>query len=173
MSGRRITDMKDRILERSIPEPNTGCWLWLGAIMPNGYGRQSRGRGRVGKVGYAHRVSYEAFVGPIPVGLEIDHKCRQRACVNPQHLEPVTSRVNQLRGDSASGKNARKTHCDKGHEFTDANTYRPPRGTSRQCRKCIAARAGRAYWGRIARGLPGNIRRKVPVPRPGVSGART
>jgi hypothetical protein len=69
----------------------------------------------------AHRISYEHFVGPIPKGLFIDHLCRMRACVNPGHLEPVTTLENARRGDGGSN-NRRKTHCTRGHEYSDENT---------------------------------------------------
>lgn len=107
-----------------------GCWLWLGATMANGYGRfavQRRAR-------LVHRVAYEHLRGKIPDGLTLDHKCRQRNCINPDHLEPVTNRDNILRGGGVSARNARKTHCDHGHEFTPANTY-VNRG-QRLCRLC-------------------------------------
>ncbi|TDD77726.1 HNH endonuclease [Actinomadura rubrisoli] len=81
-----------------------------------------------------HRFVYESLVGPIPEGLVLDHLCRVRACCNPAHLEPVTDRVNILRGASITAANARKTHCDHGHEFTSQNTYRH-RGR-RLCRAC-------------------------------------
>ncbi len=78
-------------------DPNTGCWLWLLATNLPGYGVRRRGRGQV----YAHRAAYEARFGPIPVGLEIDHRCRQPSCVNPDHLEAVTHAENVRRGRAA------------------------------------------------------------------------
>jgi hypothetical protein len=111
------------------------CWLWTGAGTPKGYGQFSPHRRHV----YAHRYAYELLVGAIPEALTIDHLCRVRACCNPEHLEVVTIGVNVLRGDSPSAKNARRTHCQRGHEFTANNTYTMPSGR-RQCRACIAIR---------------------------------
>lgn len=85
----------------------------------------------------AHKWAYESIVGPVPEGMELDHLCRNRACVNPAHLEAVSRRVNQLRGLSISAKNARKTHCVHGHPLTGENVYEW-RG-SRYCRACRAA----------------------------------
>jgi hypothetical protein len=82
----------------------------------------------------AHRASYEAFIGPIPDGMTIDHLCRNRKCVNPSHLEAVPMRVNVLRGVGVTAKNAVKTHCVNGHEFNDQNTYSDSKG--RSCRAC-------------------------------------
>ena len=90
------------------------CWSWLGARSQTGYGRFWVD----GKTVKAHRWAYEHLVGPIPDGLTIDHLCRVRSCVNPAHLEPVSNRVNVLRGDAPAARNARKTHCVRGHEFT-------------------------------------------------------
>jgi hypothetical protein len=83
----------------------------------------------------AHRWSYEALVGPIPPGLEIDHLCRVRNCVNPSHLEPVTKAVNILRGESMSARHARQTHCKSGHPFDAENTRMTTDG-QRRCRTC-------------------------------------
>ena len=103
------------------PEPNSGCWLWTGCLTTGGYGMLQLDGGRIPK--YAHRLAYEHHVGLIPEGLQIDHLCRVRSCVNPSHLEPVTQRENGLRGESMAAQQARQTHCIHGHEFTQENTY--------------------------------------------------
>jgi len=112
----------------------SGCWFWLGELNGCGYGRVYMGKRRIA----AHRIAYELWVAPIPEGLTIDHLCRVRHCVNPDHLEPVTQKVNTLRGEAPSAINARKTHCQKGHEFTPENTRRLPDGR-RVCRTCRRA----------------------------------
>jgi hypothetical protein len=110
----------------------TGCWLWLAARSGNnGYGAFRLSDGRRG---YAHRVSYEHFVGPIPDGLQIDHLCRNRACCNPAHLEAVTQAENVLRGRGFAAVNARKTRCPSGHLYDETNTCHS--GRSRYCRAC-------------------------------------
>jgi len=86
-----------RFDEKVISEPNSGCWLWLGATMRNGYGVIGLG-GRADGTALAHRVAYQTLRGDIPDGFDLDHLCRNRACVNPDHLEPVTRRVNWERG---------------------------------------------------------------------------
>lgn len=111
------------------------CWEWTNNLTPSGYGKlKVRQRSRA-----AHRVSYELLVGPIPPGLQLDHLCRNRACVNPDHLEPVTPQTNSLRGATWASRNAAKTSCPQGHVFTAANTYTNPAG-SRCCRTCRNAR---------------------------------
>lgn len=128
-------------LERLLAklEEIDGCLIFTGKLS-HGYGRL-----RVGGVTYlAHRLAYEVFVGPIPDGLTLDHLCRNRACVNPAHLEPVTLAENKRRGMSDPARNARKTHCDKGHEFTAENTYVTSEGY-RTCRACRRAFARRRY----------------------------
>jgi hypothetical protein len=123
-------------------EKTETCWLWTGALLDSGYGffwvdntRQV----------VAHRFAYELLVGTIPEGLQLDHLCRVRNCVNPKHLEPVTNRENALRSESFSGRSARQTHCVHGHPFDEANTYiwvgRP---THRQCRICMSYAGRRA-----------------------------
>ncbi|KAB2977369.1 HNH endonuclease [Streptomyces sp. SS1-1] len=92
-----------------------------------------------GRYQMAHRVAYQEIVGPIPEGLQLDHLCRVRHCVNPAHLEPVTSRENTLRGENLVAINAAKTHCKRGHLFDAANTYRWR--NSRICRECRRLRS--------------------------------
>jgi len=121
--------MKAKILA-NITRDKNGCWVW------NGYTKGWYANISVdGKSKKAHRVSYEAFVGPIPDGKQIDHLCRNKSCVNPTHLEPVSQRENILRSDSMPAKNVLKTHCYKGHEFTGENTYRDREG-NRSCKAC-------------------------------------
>jgi hypothetical protein len=106
------------------------CWVWTGA--------SSRGYGQVsvaGRIRPAHVVVYEALVGPVGEGLQLDHLCRNRLCVNPAHLEPVTPRLNTLRNTGPSAANAVKEQCPKGHPYDEANTIRYPDGR-RWCRVC-------------------------------------
>jgi hypothetical protein len=117
------------------PEPNSGCWLWTAGLNGEGYGAINV----AGQIRPAHRVAYELFRGPIPEGLTLDHLCRVRCCVNPDHLEPVTRKENTLRGIGASAVHARKTHCKHGHAFTPDNVY-VRRGNTRDCRTCHRAR---------------------------------
>jgi hypothetical protein len=120
-----------RFLEK-IEASEDGCWNWTAGITRKGYATfwdQVQNRDR-----RAHRWAYEWFIGPIPEGLQIDHLCRNRRCVNPTHLEPVTARENTFRGVTIAARNAAKTHCPSGHPFDETNTYR--RKSGRDCRAC-------------------------------------
>lgn len=142
------------------PEPNTGCWLWTYALNPNGYGQHAP---KYGVNIPAHRAMYEAVKGRIPAGLELDHLCRQRSCVNPDHLEPVTHTVNVRRavapdrkigGRGFGGANLQKTHCPQGHPYSGPNLRivragRCSTATGRQCRECARIRDNLRH-GRIA-----------------------
>ncbi len=113
----------------------SGCWLWITSRRA-GYGAFSIRR----KSHQAHHLAYQQLVGLVPAGLQLDHLCRVRHCVNPAHLEPVTLRENVLRGESFTARNARKTYCPRGHEYSLDNTRIRVRGTgnkSRDCRTCL------------------------------------
>lgn len=108
----------------------SGCWQWTRPL-DNGYGRfWINGRTRL-----AHAVSYEMHVGAIPAELHIDHLCRNRGCVNPDHLEPVTPGINVLRGIGLSATNARKTTCKRGHPLSGENLRINVHG-ARECKEC-------------------------------------
>lgn len=119
-------------------EMTTGCWLWNGAKDSSGYGHLKIN----GKVISAHRFSYKLFFKSIPKNKELDHLCRNRSCVNPRHLEPVTSYENMVRGESPYAKNKRKTHCVNGHILDSKNIYptKYKNTVHRRCRKCITKR---------------------------------
>ena len=112
---------------------DNGCWEWT-AAKRGGYGVFGLGTRSDGLI-RAHRYAYAELVGPIPEGLQLDHLCRNRPCVNPEHLEPVTGRENTLRGESPQAQNARKTHCPRGHAYDLLNTYSGGKG-GRQCDIC-------------------------------------
>ena len=111
----------------------TLCWISDRAQNGRGYTKM----GVRGTTWLTHRLAYTLWVGPIPQGLHIDHLCRQRSCCNPAHLEPVTCRINLLRGDTFTARQAAQDHCKRGHELTGANVYRRKGDPNkRECRTC-------------------------------------
>lgn len=139
--------LPERFWNKVMPEPNSGCWLWIGSTEGGGYGNV-RFNGPTRK---AHRVSFEMLVGEIPDGLELDHLCRVRCCVNPLHLEPVTHAENVRRGESGL-RQSNRTHCPSGHAYEGDNLKIV--GGERYCVECLR-RHGRTHW-----------RKKNPNPRP-------
>ncbi len=115
-----------------IPKNTNGCWIWSGSLNIHGYGRFSFNN----KTLIAHRFVYEYLIGKIPKGLTLDHLCRIRNCVNPEHLEPVIMSENLKRG--LINQNKEKTHCIHGHKFTKENTSHIIHHgrNERHCRKC-------------------------------------
>ena len=132
----------ERIAEKI--DASGDCWEWTGARI-GGYGRMWCN----GKNKLAHRFVWESLVGPIPDGMTLDHLCRNPGCVNPDHLEVVTHRVNVLRGCSPSARHARKTQCPQGHPYDEKNAYLGPSGR-RYCRQCGREREARRT--QLARG---------------------
>lgn len=144
--GPKPRPLLDRLADKMLV--GDGCWEWTGATQPNGYGYFHVGSLTDGsdRMEYAHRVVYEALVGPIPEGLTLDHQCHNesaceggplcphRRCVRPAHLEPASDEENKRRGRHTNG-NARKTHCQRGHPFTPENTSVTTTG-ARRCRPC-------------------------------------
>lgn len=111
----------------------TGCWLWQGFIDPGGYG--TRGH-RGGKSSMAHRRVYEERKGAIPFGLQLDHLCKVRHCVNPDHMEPVTPKINTLRSEGITALSSRKTHCKQGHSLPPELQFNVSQGFHRRCKVC-------------------------------------
>jgi hypothetical protein len=147
--GRRLYDCDEDRVTMNVTVDGLDCWNW------NLYRHPTEFYGYLslrGKRLLAHRFSYETFVGSIPDGLQIDHLCRNRACVNPSHLEPVTCLENVRRAPwHLAHINGRKTHCINGHEFTEANTGRTRKYQHRYCRTCMNASSRRSHERRMMR----------------------
>ncbi len=136
-----IASVAERISDRfwsKVDRSGDGCWQWRGYVAPNGYGQfiaHSDEKSKVRRTLWAHRAAFVLMRGPIGDDLYLDHLCRNRGCVNPAHLEPVSARENLLRGRTKAAANAAKTHCDHGHELSGTNLY-VWRG-KRACKACI------------------------------------
>lgn len=126
-----------RLLDKTAFNVKTGCWEWTASVRPNGYGQFNL----VGVTRYAHRAAYTLLAGPIPNGFHLDHLCRVRHCVNPDHLEPVTQQENIRRGVEV------RTTCRKGHLYNEANTLRHANG-ARFCGECKRQRSRATYASR-------------------------
>lgn len=156
--GRPRRPLRERLFAMTGNPDANGCWPWQGRLY-GGYGHIRLG-GAEGGATNAHRAMYELLVGPIPDGLQLDHLCRNRKCVNPEHLEPVTCKENLRRGDTWQARNAAKTHCPAGHAYDAANTYIDGKG-GRCCRACGRDKMRRrraAAWMSVTPGGP----RQVP-----------
>ncbi len=167
MKGLFSLPLADRLALHIVPVTETGCWLWIGSAYSNGYGQM----GFKGRSHLAHRLSYQAHIGPIPDGLTIDHLCRVRCCINPAHLEAVTQSVNVSRGivstDHAWGP-PRKTHCPKGHAYDP--THRSKLGQS-ICRACGLAQA-KGYYARNSEAVKARLKEKWPARSERINAAR-
>jgi hypothetical protein len=139
---RRMRDTAERFW--SHVDTSGDCWLWTGSLNGFGYARFSVTIAPRRRINYgAHVWAWEQEHGPVPAGLELDHLCRNRRCVNPAHLEAVSHQENVLRGVTLAASNLLKTHCPQGHPYSPENTYvlHHGNGTQRQCKTCSNARA--------------------------------
>lgn len=128
-----IDELPTRIASKIEVDPFTGCWHWTASLNYKGYSQVWwQGRMRSG-----HRLIYQMLIGPISDGLQIDHLCRVPACVNPDHLEPVTPTENSRRGRHG----VLLTHCPQGHPYDEDNTKHHPNGRWRDCKECINRRS--------------------------------
>lgn len=141
----KITPPIERFERKYVIAPS-GHWIWTAHTLPNGYGQMDKK--------YAHRLSHEFYIGPIPEGMVIDHLCRVRNCVNPDHLQAVTQKVNMERGSASlaiarsnSRRGAERTHCPQGHEYSESNTrieLKPNGNVTRRCRTCDRLKAAKS-----------------------------
>lgn len=143
----------DKLLSNFCVDENS-CWVWARGTTKHGYSTLYVD----GADHYGHRLSYELFVSDIPKGHELDHLCRNRACINPEHLESVLPETNRGRGEWYIEVNRRKTTCPYGHPYSGNNLILNTNhrgGPHRVCRECYSARQKRLYQQRKARGYYG------------------
>lgn len=138
-----IISLENRFWDKVDKRGPDECWNWLASVLDTGYGQFALGKKCDGGIS-AHRMMYQLTKGDIPQGLVIDHLCRNRKCVNPNHLEAVTQRENLMRADCLAARQMRRTHCPQGHEYTPENT-RMNGKNGRMCRECGRALARRYY----------------------------
>jgi len=129
----------------------SGCWEWTKARSADGYGLIGTTRAGPSRCLRTHRAAYEVFVGPVPEGLVLDHLCRNRACHNPDHLEPVPQRENVVRGASPVAAYVKRESCEEGHPLTGGNLYVRTDG-GRRCRTCRDEYAAKWRAARVAGG---------------------
>lgn len=132
--GRRRETEKEKIDKYVVIDDDTGCWNWSGKLNQDGYGRLTINRSDERKDWLAHRFVYTFYRGDIEGEMTLDHICRNRRCVNPDHLEEVTIGVNLLRGNTFQAANKKKTHCKRGHPLSGDNLYK--NSGRRHCREC-------------------------------------
>ena len=132
--NRRIYARRDPIMlfMSHVEIASDGCWNWTASVDHYGYGQFTLAGKKMG----AHRAGWLLAIGPIEPSMQLDHLCRNRRCVNPDHLEPVTCRENLLRGDTLAARNHRKTECSHGHRFVDENIIWKSSGGNRKYRVC-------------------------------------
>ena len=126
--------IKERLFKSFKINKKTGCWEWQLSINTFGYGQIRVNNPR--SMRKPHRIMYELMKGKIPKKLSLDHLCRNRACINPDHLEVVTNKENILRGVGITAQNAKKTHCKRGHRLSGKNLFFYKKANQRMCRTC-------------------------------------
>lgn len=142
MTPEELNLLRPKFEAKYVPEPNSGCWMWDGTLTEDGYGKLSYGRGHTS----AHRLSVRLSGREIPDKMHVDHLCRTRCCVNPDHLEVVTHQENVRRGEAgkvAAALQRAKTHCPQGHEYTADNLRAAKDG--RLCKACHRIRESARY----------------------------
>lgn len=149
-----------RLRDLSAKYGPDACWPWPGSAKHDGYGRSSVTVDGVPRVFLVHREAWARLRGPIPKDATLDHLCRNRKCLNPAHLEPVSLVENVMRGESPIAANAEKTHCANGHPYDDENTNWKTDRRGRKSRECISCRREyqRQYYARNAQACIQRVR---------------